>query len=172
MWLMLLISLMSSAPEVCSSSEFGYEGDYLAGGRARHLGRPVDPLHDIGIAHRTLPLGSVVLLNVPKRGTWVFAVVIDRGPYGRTRPKGSECLEDDRLLANGRCWYNGAEEWRKCRRQGSCYSEGSRWRGCADLTPKTARLLSHDGWERIRIFPVKGSFIPRNVLLQQWGGNV
>ena len=158
MWLMLLISLMSPAPEVCSSSEFGYEGDYLAGGRARHLGRPVDPTHDIGIAHRTLPLGSVVLLNVPKMGTWVFAVVIDRGPYGRIDETGS--------------WYNGAEEWRECGRRSSCYPEGTRWRGCADLTPKTARLLSHDGWERIRIFPVKGSFIPRSVLLQQWGGNV
>ena len=157
MWLALIAMLMGT-PETCNSTQFGYEGDKYAGGRALHLGRPVNPETDVGIAHRTLPLGSQVLLHVPKRGTWTVAVVIDRGPYGR-------------IDANGD-WYNGASDWKRCRRKKDCYPKGSRWNGCADLTPRAGTFLSHDGWERIEVYPVKNSFIPRAVLLQRWGGNV
>ena len=157
MWLLLVAALMAP-PERCSSTQFGYDGDVYAGGRAKHLGRPVDPQHDIGIAHRTLPLGSLVLLHVPDKETWVVAVVIDRGPYGRIAKDGS--------------WYNGASDWKRCGRNEKCYPKGSRWNGCADLTPRAGRLLKHDGWERIELYPAPGTFISRGVLLGMWGGNV
>ena len=172
MWLLIVLGLAGAEPEKCNSTEFGSEGDYYAGGRARHLNRPVNPGTDIGIAHKTLPLGSLVLLHVPKHDTWLVAVVIDRGPYGRTLPKGSECPEDGRLLSDGRCWYNGAADWRRCKRNKKCYPPGTRFRGCADLTPRATSLLNHDGWEWIHVYPLKGTFISRAALLQAWGGNV
>ena len=156
MWMFILAVLLGS-PEKCSSTEFGYQGDYLAGGKALHLGRPVDPQHDVGIAHRTLPLGSMVVLHIPSRDTWTTAVVIDRGPYGRLDSDGS--------------WYNGASDWKRCGRKRGCYPPDTAWRGCADLTPKTAELLEHDGWEQIHIYPVKGSYVSRGELLNSWGGN-
>lgn len=170
MW--LILALLLGTPETCYSTEFGYLGDSLGRSRTRHLGRPVDPQHDLGIAHRTLPLGSVVLLHSPSRQTWVFAVVIDRGPYGRVQADGT--------------WVNGADEYRACQVAGrnplkkSCYSKGSRWRGSADLTPRVVRALRGPDdvqppgkWrEHIDIYPVRGSFVPRQILLQQWGGNV
>jgi rare lipoprotein A (peptidoglycan hydrolase) len=38
----------------------------------------------VGVAHRTLPLGTLLELSVPGRPT-VRARVIDRGPYGYGR---------------------------------------------------------------------------------------
>lgn len=142
MWLFILVSLLTPI-EQCNSTIFGYKGDEYAGGNALYLRRPVDPEHDIGIAHRTLPLGSMVLLHVPKNNTWTAAVVIDRGPYGRTDAEGN--------------WYNGAIEWKKGRR----FRKGSRWNGCVDLTPKAAKLLKHDGWEKIVVYRIPGVRVDR-----------
>jgi len=176
MWWLIALSLLGK-PEVCNSTIFGMEGDVLAGHKARLLRRPVDPKTDMGIAHRSLPLGSLVVVEVPAKGTWAFAVVIDRGPYGRIRPVGSECPEDGRLLSDGRCWVNGAHAYRKCREAGknpfdqSCYYKGSEWRGGVDTTPALANALKHDGWERVRVRRVKGVMFSRTQLLAMWGGD-
>ena len=176
MWILIALAVLGK-PEVCTSTIFGMDGDGLAGGNARLLRRPIDPETDMGIAHRSLPLGSLVIVEIPAKQTWAFAVVIDRGPYGRVRPKGSECPEDGHLLPDGRCWTNGAAAYRACRRAGknphdpSCYYKGSRWRGAADLTPHLAEALKHDGWERVRIRVVRGVIFSREELLQVWGGS-
>jgi hypothetical protein len=174
MWLLIALALLGK-PEVCTSTIFGMEGDRLAGKRARLLRRPVDPAVDMGIAHRSLPMGSLVVVEIPAKGTWAFAVVIDRGPYGRVRPKGSPCPETGHLLSDGRCWVNGAHAYRKCRKAGknphsqSCYYKGSKWRGGVDATPALARALNHDGWERVRVRAVKGVYFSRIELLSMWG---
>jgi hypothetical protein len=150
--------MLHSPVQQCNSTIFGYEGDKYSGSKALYLGRPVDPEHDIGIAHRGLPLGSLVVLHVPKRDTFVVAVVIDRGPYGRIDKDGN--------------WYNGASEWKAHVRRNKPYSPGSRWNGCIDITPRAAELLEHDGWEVVQAYPLEGSHLPRSYLLQIWGGNV
>ncbi len=176
MWLLIALSLLGK-PEVCNSTIFGMEGDHLAGTRARLLRRPVDPAVDMGIAHRSLPLGSLVVVEIPARGTWAFAVVIDRGPYGRIRPQGAPCPKElgGKRLNDGRCWVNGAHEYRICRAKGiyplkeSCYYKGSSWRGGVDTTPALAAALNHDGWERVRVRRVRGIMFSRKQLLALWG---
>lgn len=160
-WLIILRLITIGRPEVCQSTIFAYHGDRLAGKVARYLNRPIDPDRDVGVAHRSAPLGTVLLLHLPSTDRWTFAVVIDRGPYGRKRADGS--------------WINGAVEYRRCQREHPewspldrrCYKKGSRWNGCIDLAPATARLLDHDGWERIHVYRTRIR-IPSEVLLQLW----
>lgn len=124
-----LLSVLSTAPDAkCSSTIFGYKGDKWSGGNALYLARPVNS-SDIGIAHRRYPLGSRVLVYLPRTNRHVVATVIDRGPYGAIAPDGT--------------WFVKAGKNR--------YKPG-RFRGCADLTPKLARLLQHKGRERIHIW--------------------
>jgi hypothetical protein len=154
LWLALTLQLLGK-PQYCNSTIFGTPEDYATGSAgtvARYLRRPVDEVNDIGIAHRTLPLGSLVYITVPKLKTQAIAVVIDRGPYGRRAKDGS--------------WYNGAAEWRAGRK----YSPGSRWNGCADLSPELARILQHDGWEKVKLWPIRWLRVRREVLLKAWGG--
>jgi hypothetical protein len=126
--LALLASLAGAPDERCSSTIFGQPGDKWAGGNALALGRPVAP-DDIGIAHRRLPLRSVVLLRNERTGRATLATVLDRGPYGATMPDGS---------------------WGLKRR----HSEPGAWKGCADLTPRAASILEHDGRDPVSIWVV------------------
>jgi hypothetical protein len=185
MWL-LILSLFLGPVEKCNSTIFGYAGDKLAGKQARYLRRPIDPERDIGIASRAIPLGSVVVIKMP--GTpkhpgdrWTWAVVIDAGPWGRIRPRGSACPSHGRRRDDGTCWVNGAYELRACKKKHptwgrrrllgpECYSKGSHWNGCIDLAPETARRLGHGGWRKVWVFRTKLPRIPRRVLLQMWGG--
>lgn len=123
--LWILLFALSSEPESCMATKFGYPGDKHAGGNALYLKRPVNS-RDVGIAHRTLPLGSWVLVSHGDRA--ILAQVIDRGPYG--------------AMHRGK--------WRVKKRR----SQPGRWRGCADLTSRAAELLEHDGWGRVKIWRV------------------
>lgn len=129
----------------CISTIFGMRGDKWAGGNALYLGRPVKPSVDVGIAHRTLPVGSLVVLNNPKKDTWVVAQVIDRGPYGAL-------LGDNEAPSPG--------QYCKERKDGSIWcvkkkkSQAGKWRGCVDTTPKAAELLKHNGYQRIRYWAI------------------
>jgi hypothetical protein len=123
--LRVAVALIFGSPEVCVSTIFGYPGDQWAGGNALLLKRPVNS-RDLGIAHRTLPLGSEVLVYSQRTHRVSWAVVIDRGPYG--------------------AMYDG--RWRLKKRR----SDPGVWRGCADLTPRVARRLGHDGWDRIAVY--------------------
>lgn len=178
-WLIVLKLLAIGQPEICASTIFGYPEDYRsgsAGKKARYLGRAIDPVRDIGHAHRSAPLGSVFLLHVPATGRWALSVTIDRGPYGRLLAPGSKCPRHGRILKNGRCWVNGAIEYRRCQAEhpdlsplnSQCYKKGSRWNGCIDVAPAVAKLLGHDGWERIKAYRT-GLWIPRDILLSLWG---
>lgn len=124
--LALVLGLAVNTPEVCFASIFASPGDKLAGGRSPWLKRLVKP-SDLGIAHRTRPLGSMVDVINFRTGKIARVPVIDRGPYGKIDEKGR--------------WFNGA---RDLKRKG-------RWRGCADLTPATAAKIGHNGYEPVLI---------------------
>lgn len=112
---------------VCLATQFGHPGDGHGGRTPTILTKkPVTP-SDIGIAHRTWPIGSVVLVANIRTNKSVLAVVIDRGPYGK-------------LDAQGR-WFNARKERSR---------EGA-YRGCADLTPRLAKLIGHNRKERVRL---------------------
>lgn len=89
-------------------------------------GRPVIA-SDVGIAHRTWPMGSIILVENLRTKKASLAVVLDRGPYGK-------------LDSEGR-WFNARKE----------RSRVGVYRGCADLTPALARALGHNGSDTVRI---------------------
>lgn len=149
--LKLFLSFTSSDAPVesgsCLSTVFGTKGDKWAGGNALYLGRPVRPSVDVGIAHRTLPVGSLVLLQNPSNARLVIAQVIDRGPYGailkgETPRPGQIC----RTRKDGRTW---------CVKRNS--KDAGAWRGCIDATPKAAEILGHSGFQRLRFWSIPGT---------------
>lgn len=112
---------------VCLATQFGHPGDGHGGRTPTVLtGNPVTA-NDIGIAHRTWPVGSVVLVTNLRTKKSMLAVVIDRGPYGK-------------LDADGN-WFNARKERDR---------EGV-YRGCADLTPMLAKLIGHNQKERVKL---------------------
>ncbi len=125
--------------ELCNATQFGHAGDKLAGGVAPYLGRHVRPT-DNGIAHRTLPMGSRVLLINPRNGRTTRTRVIDRGPFGRVSRTGK--------------WYNGAPLYRRLRRARKPIPRKG-WRGCVDMTPRVRRALRHNGFEPVIVAPIQ-----------------
>lgn len=121
----VLVALGFQPMEKCNSTIFGYPGDKWAGGDALYYKRPIQP-GDIGIAHRRLPVGSIIAVEHLDTGKWAIGRVVDRGPYG--------------AIHEG--------EWVLKRRR----SEPGKWRGCADLTPDMAMLIGHDGFDRVRVW--------------------
>jgi hypothetical protein len=122
----VLLSFLLSQSQSCQSTIFAYPGDKHDGGPSRYLKRKVRP-DDMGIAHRTLPLGTPVI--VCQNDSCAFGVVLDRGPYGMADEDG---------------WFNAKLEPERAR--------GGRYRGCADLTPALAEAINHDGFARVRLF--------------------
>lgn len=117
---------------VCSSTQFGHAGDGYGGRTPTVLtGKPVTAA-DIGIAHRTWPMGARVRVTNLRTGLTYVGVILDRGPYGKLTPDGK--------------WFNGAPMFRE-RNKGRI----GKFRGCADLTPTLAKLIKHNGRDRVRI---------------------
>lgn len=134
-----LVVLLTGTPP-CNASVFGYEGDEMKGGEAVCLHRDLRP-GDIGIAHRDLACGTRVRLRNPRTGKEVVAKVVDHGPYGATW-KGHWVLK------------------RKASDRGT-------WRGCVDLTRKTAKLLGHNGFE-----PVVVELEEKDAPMVQWQSSI
>lgn len=126
---LVMILLSQSDVRVCDATVFAHPGDKLAGGVAPYLGRKVRP-SDNGIAHRTIPLGSEVILINPTNGNAATPRVIDRGPFGRRDSKGR--------------WYNGAPIYRRALRRGEDPPEDG-WLACVDMTPWVQKQLGHSG---------------------------
>jgi hypothetical protein len=55
--------------------------------RGACIRRDVDDRKDHGVAHRTLPCRSKVLIVNRDNGRHTVATVVDRGPYGKTKGK-------------------------------------------------------------------------------------
>ncbi len=153
----------------CPSSIFGFKGDALSGG--------VEDDETLGIAHRSLEIGTAARLQL--RGRTVNVTVTDHGPYGRVLAKNSPCPKHGRVMRNGRCWVNGAIEYRICQREhpkwdplnSRCYAKGSQWRGCVDVLPATGRALEHDGWATVTLYWVSWVVRRRRTLAQKDDGD-
>lgn len=124
-WLAALIAMFIGQNGPCNASIFGYEGDEHKGGEAVCVHRDLRP-DEIGIAHRDLPCGTQVTLWLPRTAKWVVAKVVDHGPYGA----------------------NVGRHWVVKRK----VTDPGIWRGCIDMTRKTARILGHNGFEAIYWF--------------------
>jgi len=129
--------ILDIAMQICLSTQFGHAGDAY-GGRlpALHTGVPVRD-SDIGIAHRTWPMGSKVFIRNLRTKKTSYATVIARGPYGKNTKTGK--------------WFNGSPGARKKRKKKGLPEPQGKWRGCADLTPSLAKRLQHNGKDRIQL---------------------
>lgn len=110
-------------------------------GLATRFGDPDDPMDgpylsctrkkiipgQLVCAHRTLPCGSLVLLENIRTGQFAACEVLDRGPFGAILPSGDWGLK---LHAD----------------------EPGDWRGIIDLSPAVSEALGHNGFERVRLF--------------------
>ena len=151
MTLILIVSLILSSSsvdkksETCNATIFGYPGDKWKGGDSPYWHRPILPT-DIGVAHRTLPLGSKVRVTNVRNGRSTVARVVDRGPFGRRNVRGR--------------WYNGVEVFRRARRRRRpiptvMASKGvDGWRGCLDLLPIVAKRIGLNGFEKVIVTPL------------------
>lgn len=125
---------------VCLSTQFGHPGDGHGGRSPTVLtGKPVTD-KDIGIAHRTWPVGSVVLVTNLRTKQSMLAVVIDRGPWGKIDSKGKWFNPRERIKVKGK----KRGPFKDLHRKGV-------YRGCADLTPRLAKLIGHNRKERVRL---------------------
>ncbi|KKN20756.1 hypothetical protein LCGC14_0932220 [marine sediment metagenome] len=123
--------------EGCVASRFASKNDKLKGGASPYLKkiRPEDPYvrpTDVGVAHRTLPFGTIVEITLPRTGKTTTATVIDRGPFGRVDKNGK--------------WYSGASFYRKHK---SKEIPGAGWVGCLDMTPPVVDALDHNHKEYV-----------------------
>jgi rare lipoprotein A (peptidoglycan hydrolase) len=108
------------------ATRFGDPGDLLAGNHLYCTGRKMDP-SQLACAHRTLPCGTLVMLENPRTGRFAVCEVLDRGPFGAKLETGGWGM--------------------KIRK-----SDPGKWRGIIDLSPAVANALDHNGRERVRLY--------------------
>ncbi len=145
--LLIMLGLSSTPTERGLSTIFGSPGDKFAGGATRCLrdesGKPrrVRP-DDIGVAHRRLRCGSRVVVRSVRTGKVIITTVIDAGPYGAGRA--------------GVDWY--IKRRADTRPPGCPTCAPLPWRGIADLTPRAAALIDHNGLDRVELFYDKRNY--------------
>ena len=125
---LLLLALLGTAQltsERGYATEFGSKEDMLAGGTMACTGHHMQP-GDLVCAHRTLPCGTVLLIQSLRTKKVASCVIADRGPYGATLPNGEIVL--------------------KIRK-----NEEGVWRGLVDLSPRVADLLDLSGREQVSV---------------------
>ena len=129
--LALVLTLLGTPSETCNATVFGGAADRHRGGPSRCLTPPRRiRADDHGIAHRTLPCGSWVLVTSRRTGRSVLTRVIDHGPYGAVDATG---------------------EWVLKRRR----SDPGKWKGCADLTYPVGEMLGIGGRGQVTIRRLK-----------------
>lgn len=130
---MALLGLQPMSAERGMATRFGDPGDMLAGDHLYCTGKKIGP-KQLACAHRTLPCGTVVVLENPRTGRFAVCEVLDRGPFGAKLDTG---------------------EWAFKIRA----TDPGRWRGVIDLAPAVSDALDHNGQERVRLFY---EALPRN----------
>lgn len=121
------------------STIFGTTGDRHMGGDLACLpGRYATKTYVC--AHRTLPCGTLLILENPvnKKRTW--CQVMDRGPYGALDEDGN--------------WFVK-----------KTVDEPGEWRGVLDVAPIPAKAIGHNGYQYIRAWVAPG-FSPKKQLLR------
>jgi len=135
----LMLSLFTHG-QVCMSTIFGFHGDRYGGRTPTVLTKKRVKPSDIGIAHRTWPMRTRVRLENIRTGLVAYGIVLDRGPYGMVDDKG---------------WFNARREKERARNWTKIVGKHAAYRGCADITPSLAKLLDHDGYDRIRLSRIR-----------------
>ena len=126
---LIALAFLGTQPVVAErglATRFGDPGDLLAGDHLYCTGKKVEP-KQLACAHRTLPCGTVVMIENPRNGRFAVCEVLDRGPFGA-------------LLDSG--------EWAFKIRG----TDPGEWRGIIDLSPAVADALEHNGRERVRLY--------------------
>lgn len=136
-YIILIILNLPSSPHTCSATSFGQPGD-KHGGRTPTLlyKRPVGP-QDMGIAHRTWPMGARIKITHSKTGVSALGVVLDRGTWGMRDSKG---------------WFNSRKTKNKRRGKQLYALIGEKaYCGCADITYGLAQVIGHRGRDLVTI---------------------
>lgn len=128
----------------CIATQYAHKGDKWAGERFACTRGKVNH-RKFGIAHRTLPCGTMVLITNIRTGRSVRAPVIDRGPYWVVPRK---CSRDDRGFPSHACWRRGRALVRSVIKPTSRITFAS----CADLTPPVARAIGLNGKEPVIVY--------------------
>ena len=126
---LLLLALFGSAPlhvDRGLATRFGDPGDQLAGGAMSCTGEKLAQT-DLVCAHRTLPCGTLLVVENIRNRKFALCQVLDRGPFGALLPSG---------------------EWTVKR----TVHEPGVWRGIVDLGPAVAEALEFNGRERVRLY--------------------
>jgi rare lipoprotein A (peptidoglycan hydrolase) len=126
-----LLGATSLVSERGIATRFGDPGDPLNGPHLSCTHQKIVP-EQLACAHRTLPCGTVVVVQNVRNRKLAVCEVLDRGPFGALLPTGQWVF--------------------KIRPH-----EPGDWRGIIDLSPAVAKALDFNGRERVRIFhqPVK-----------------
>ena len=105
------------------ATRFGDPGDRLTGAHLSCTHERIKPGQMV-CAHRTLPCGSVVMLENPRTKQLAMCTVLDRGPFGAILPSGKWGVKIKK-------------------------SQPGEWRGVIDLAPSVADALGHNGREKV-----------------------
>ena len=156
MTLLLALTLLAGV-SLGNASQYGFVGDpydnvgqFACQGRlqARYGTRTWRTMRDHGVAHRTLPCGTIVALRAnPSRVA--FCAVLDRGPWCRVGPG---CKRSSRASGEG---FEGSAELP--------------YRGDLDLSPAVAERVGirlHGGPGRVRV-----TYWPVARVRRERGGN-
>jgi rare lipoprotein A (peptidoglycan hydrolase) len=108
------------------ATRFGDPGDPLDGNHLRCTHQPMQP-GQLACAHRTLPCGTVLMIENPRTKRMALCEVLDRGPFGAILPSGDWGIKRHR-------------------------DEAGDWRGIVDLSPAVAEALDFNGREKVRIY--------------------
>ena len=108
------------------ATRFGDRGDPLDGNYLSCTHEKINP-KELYCAHRTLPCGTVLMVENPRTKKVALCEVLDRGPFGAILPSGDWGLKRHR-------------------------DEPGQWRGIVDLSPAVAKALDFNGREKVHIF--------------------
>lgn len=139
----IVVGLLLAVPSTATSSRGAWEetgkitrfadpGDRWRGGKSPCIGRRVEHT-DWGIAHRTLPCGTLVTITNLRTGLSVTAPVVTRGPYGA-------CLDEGWTRGPCKAWGIKARA-----------AAPGRWRGIVDATPPVFRAIGAKSFDRVTL---------------------
>ena len=108
------------------ATRFGDPGDPLDGDHLSCTHVKMQP-GQLACAHRTLPCGTVLVIENPRTRRVALCEVLDRGPFGALLPSGDWLIKRHR-------------------------DEPGDWRGILDMSPAVANALDFNGREHVRIY--------------------